>query len=369
MSRLPCVVVALVAGLAAGAANAADPPKPNPKAAVSDLAEADADFAYQGEYFGCIETPRLGCERAGLQVVALGDGRFQAVQFRGGLPGAGWNRVHHYALAGERDGNELTLTASTGLTIVVDGRTATIRNIAGQLVGKLEKTHRSSPTLGAPPPTGATVLFDGSSADQFAGGRVTPDGLLIAGPGTKQSYGDFRLHLEFRLPYMPYARGQGRANSGVYIQERYEVQILDSFGLEGAFNECGSLYRQRAPAVNACLPPLAWQTYDIDFTAARFDSAGKKVQNARITVRHNGITVHDNQEITGKTGSGRAEGADERPIKLQDHGNPVHFRNIWIETPTAAPQKLAVQRGGEQDPRTDRGRNSPWSHEGARASS
>jgi hypothetical protein len=138
------------------------------------------------------------------------------------------------------------------------------------------------------------------------------------------------MHLEFRTPYMPRARGQGRGNSGVYIQERYEVQVLDSFGLDGADNECGSLYKQRAPILNMSFPPLSWQTYDVDFTAPHFDATGKKTRNAHITVRHNGVIVQNDVEITSKTGAGAAEGPNPRPIKLQDHGNPVHFRNIWI---------------------------------------
>jgi hypothetical protein len=138
---------------------------------------------------------------------------------------------------------------------------------------------------------------------------------------------------------MPLARGQARGNSGVYIQKRYEVQILDSFGLRGADNECGGLYKQRAPLLNMSFPPLIWQTYDIDFTAARFDAAGKKTANARITVRQNGVVIHDNIEITAKTGGGSVEGPDPLPIKLQDHGNLVHFRNIWIvREPKQQPQ-------------------------------
>jgi hypothetical protein len=138
------------------------------------------------------------------------------------------------------------------------------------------------------------------------------------------------LHIEFRTPYMPAERGQKRGNSGVYIQGRYEVQILDSFGLDGLFNECGSLYRTQPPLVNMCFPPMSWQTYDIDFTAARFDSAGNKTAPARITVTHNGIVVQKNFEIPNKTGAGAAEGADPRPIKLQNHNDAVQFRNIWI---------------------------------------
>ncbi|MGH7128550.1 MAG: 3-keto-disaccharide hydrolase, partial [Planctomycetaceae bacterium] len=155
--------------------------------------------------------------------------------------------------------------------------------------------------------------------------------------------------IEFRLPYMPYARGQGRANSGVYLQGRYEVQILDSFGLHGAENECGALYRLRPPDVNMCLPPLAWQTFDIEFHAARFDAAGRKTENARITVLHNGVAIHDNVEILRKTGNGAEEGPDPLPIRLQDHGNPVVFRNIWIldrERTPAQPPRLACNHWG-----------------------
>jgi hypothetical protein len=144
------------------------------------------------------------------------------------------------------------------------------------------------------------------------------------------------MHIEFRTPYMPLARGQGRGNSGVYIQERYEVQILDSFGLEGEANECGGLYKQRPPEVNMCLPPLSWQTYDIYFTSARWDQQGAKIANARLTLLHNGVPVHNDYELTGKTGSGKTETPEPRPILLQNHGNPVHFRNIWFQPCDAA---------------------------------
>src|SRR5207245_1293432 len=130
---------------------------------------------------------------------------------------------------------------------------------------------RQSPTLGQCAPWGAIVLFDGSNADHFKDGKIE-DGLLKEGCETKYAYGDFQLHIEFRLPYLPAARGQGRANSGVYIQSRYEMQVLDSFGLEGSDNECGSLYKQRRPDLNMCLPPLVWQTYDIWFRSPRFGS-------------------------------------------------------------------------------------------------
>jgi len=170
---------------------------------------------------------------------------------------------------------------------------------------------------------------------------MTEDGLLMEGTETAVGYGDMRLHLEFRLPYMPHARGQGRANSGVYVQSRYEIQILDSFGLKGAFNECGALYRERKPDLNMCLPPLSWQTYDIWFRGPRFNAEGGKTENARFTVWLNGVPVQDDVELPSGTGAGKriGEGTNPLPTKLQNHSNPVRFRNIWlVETGKAQSQ-------------------------------
>jgi hypothetical protein len=117
----------------------------------------------------------------------------------------------------------------------------------------------------------------------------------------------------------------------VYLQDRYEVQVLDSFGLKGESNECGGIYSKVKPKLNMCFPPLSWQTYDVDFQAAKWDAEGKKTQNAVATVKHNGVLIHDHAEVDGSTASsGRKEGPGPGPFQLQNHGNPVVFRNIWV---------------------------------------
>lgn len=290
------------------------------KLTYTDPSQTDADFAYQGEY---------AAPGWGLQVVAGGDGKFTAMLYHGGLPGSGWNGRDRFPCTGQLEGESLALSTTRYGVRVAQGF-ATIWS-RGERIATLVRTHRTSRTLGLAPPSNAKVLFDGKTADGFQNAKLTDDGLLKIGTTTREPVGDFRLHLEFRLPYMPHARGQARANSGVYIQQRYEVQILDSFGLEGIANESGSLYRQCAPLLNMAFEPLTWQTYDIWFRQARWSADGKtKLAPARITVLHNGIPVHWNHAIAGKTGAGKAEGPEEFPIVLQDHGNPVVFRNVWM---------------------------------------
>jgi hypothetical protein len=322
---LATVELVLLTNLAVGQA------RQNRLAAITDPAQAGPDYLLQGEYAGWMYVPGRGNEYTGLQVIALGDGKFDAVQYRGGLPGNGWNQVMKSKLSGQVENGRLVLSGGGGEQLMVGNFVAVATDSAGRELGRLVKMQRTSRTMGAMPPANAIVLFNGTSIDQFQpGAKVTPDGLLMAGVTTKMPVQAFHMHLEFKTPYMPTARDQARGNSGVYIQRRYEVQILDSFGLDGAFNEAGSLYRQTPPDLNMALPPLTWQTYDIWFTPPTFDSEGKKTANARITVLHNGVPVHWHREITAKTGGGQQEGLQALPIQLQDHGNPVVFRNIWI---------------------------------------
>ncbi len=299
------------------------------RVAISDASKAGPDFAIQGEYSGEI-VHEENKEKVGVQVIALSGGKYRAVGYPGGLPGDGWDKKKKFAAEGTLKDGAVAFSINKGKGLLKDG-VLTIMDPDGNTLGKLKKVLRKSPTLGAKPPKGAVVLFDGTTAKHFKGGRLTDDGLLMQGVTSKQTFGSFTLHMEFKTPYMPYARGQGRGNSGCYFQGRYEVQILDSFGLAGKHNECGGLYENRDPDVNMCFPPLSWQTYDVDFTAAVYDDSGKKIKNARATIKHNGVVVHKDVELPkGSRGHPVKEGPGPGPVYLQNHGNPVRFRNIWL---------------------------------------
>ena len=226
------------------------------------------------------------------------------------------------------------------LGLFVAGVSAQYGDISGL---KLAKPEDKIDIKSTPAPEGAVVLFDGKSLKNWTprGGKGEAKWKLIDGgamEGTKgdihttQSFGgNFKLHVEFRVPYEPGKAGQGRGNSGVYVQGRYEVQVLDSYGLKSGKNDCGSIYGIAAPSVNACKAPTVWQSYDIEFTAPVFEG-GKKVKNARMTVYHNGIKIHDDVEIKSDNTTAGMGGPPEKPgpIMLQDHGHPVQYRNIWL---------------------------------------
>jgi hypothetical protein len=193
-----------------------------------------------------------------------------------------------------------------------------------------------------PPPKDAVVLFDGKSLDKWIGRdekepqwKVLEGGIMQADKldiKSKDKFdGAFKLHVEFRVPYMPEKKGQARGNSGVYVQGRYEVQILDSYGLESKNNDCGAIYEVAAPSVNACKVPTVWQSYDIEFTAPKCVD-GNKTEPPVITVFHNGIKIHDKVKITSDNTRAGLGGnvCTPGPIMLQFHGDPVQFRNVWL---------------------------------------
>ncbi len=281
----------------------------------------------QGEYVGALDTDVAGT-KWGAQVIALGNSTFRLVGYEGGLPGQGWERGDRQEVAEGQTENRVTRFVAEDWEAVLEGEKLTVQTLDGEVLGTLKKTERQSPTQGAAPPAGAMVLFDGKSADAFVGGAMTDDQLLKSNCHSKELFGDHSLHLEFRTPFKPLARGQQRGNSGVYVQSRYEIQVLDSFGLEGQNNECGGIYKVAEPRVNMCYPPLTWQTYDIDFTAARYEG-DKKVTNARVTVRHNGVVIMGDLELPHDTPGRLKEGPAPAPLFLQGHGNPVVYRNIW----------------------------------------
>ncbi len=250
-------------------------------------------------------------ENNAIQATQLDDGSFLVSTYRGGLPGAGWDAS---AIKSEK------MTPSE-LDILLKG---------------YEKTNRVSSTIGLKPPEDAVLVFP----DDFTN---VHDGILMAGGRTTKNLGSFRMHLEFMLPFKPGRNpsSQDRGNSGIYIFNNYELQIIDTFGLD--LNEmnnaipveshntqwCGALYKTKVPDLNMTYPPLRWQTYDIDFTAPLFDG-DVKTRNARITVRQNGILIQDDIELKTGTGMGATrKQVAEGPVFFQDHKNPVMFRNVW----------------------------------------
>lgn len=292
-----------------------------------DPEKAGPDFKIQGEYVGTADNAKLGAE-----VFARGNGNFGVNFLPGGLRGEGGDYAKKIDAAAKTEGDKVTVTSINGKW------NATI--IGGKMTGKtaegqaftLDRVIRHSKTEGEKPPAGALVLFDGKNTDEWKDAKMIGENLLADHDiRSKKGFKDHKAHIEFRLTYMPFASGQGRSNSGVYVQDRWEVQVLDSFGLKGENNECGGIYSQFKQSVNMCYPPLQWQTYDIDFKAAKFDADGKKTANAVISVWHNGVLIHDKVELSkGPTGGGQKETDNPGPYQLQGHGGQVQYRNIWV---------------------------------------
>jgi hypothetical protein len=320
--------------LAAPAQDKKDPPKKKERIALNEptAVAKDPDFAVQGEYEG---TAKLLTDdkKFGAHVIAKGAGEFDVRVYTGGLPGAGWDgKETRKATALRGDDDEVTVTAKDTGGTIAKGKLKL--KIGGSIDLELARVERTSKTLGEKPPQGAVVLFGGEGDERnWNGGKLVTlsDGkFLDVGVKSKQKFGAFKAHVEFRLPWMPNSTGQQRGNSGVYLQDRYELQVLDSFGLSGENNECGGIYTQHKPLVNMCLPPLVWQTYDITFTPAQFEG-DKKVKNARATIYHNGVKIHDGVEFPKECPGGQKETAEPGPFQFQNHSDPVVYRNVWVE--------------------------------------
>lgn len=317
------------------------------KAGDEPLLSAATD-PYMGDWDGVVTDEEGKESKICAQVISLGDGKYKANILRAFDTRQEPVVVLDGLLAGKANAALFIGQSGEGEGIIKCYGAADLNKFKGSFQGAMSgsfemgKIVRLSPSFGKKPPAGALRLFDGKNVDQWqhpdgsAAKWQVSKGVMEIMPGsgsliTKKKFKDFKLHLEFRTPFMPEARGQGRGNSGVYLQERYEIQILDSYALEGLDNECGGIYKVSVPKVNMCAPPMQWQTYDIVFHAARFDESGNKVSNVRLTALHNNVKIHDDIEIPKPTG-----GAENKPenvpggIYLQDHGNKVQFRNIWL---------------------------------------
>ncbi len=288
-----------------------------------------------GEFAGTLTTPDGKAVKAEVKLIADEDSKYRVVL----LFPAGNAKAQRIELNGR---------GKDGVVSVQDqGWSGKITKEAVSLesakAGKAEMTRveRKSPTLGQKPPSDALILLpfeEGKTTilDNWANKHwiCEPDGSVLVRQGDNKSlrdFGSYKLHVEFRVPFMPSARGQGRGHSGVYQHGRYEIQVLDSFGLTADAGDCGAIYGKKAPGVNASLPPGQWQTYDIEFRAPEFDAAGHQTKGAVISVAHNGVKIHDAVVVDGVTGGAWGQPAKTGPVRLQDHGgDPTRFRNIWI---------------------------------------
>jgi len=301
-----------------------------------EAAKTFPGFEFQGEYTGQLDLNGDGVKQdASLQAAIYGENRIRGLFITDRLPGDTERTIRGdqmHTVRGNALGGGLMLSGAYPLRFIYDSGRFNAIDEEGNSRGYLERTVRESPTMGMRPPQDAVVLFDGSSLDHWdENTRMTDDGLLIQGARTASDYGDIHLHVEAKLGFMPNSASQGRSNSGIYIQNRYELQIIDSFGLVPHISGNGSLYNESAPRVNKSLPPLTWQTYDVYFRAPRFDEAGNKTENARITAYLNGILVQDDVELERGTGAGgQREEVAKAELYLQDHTGPVRFRNVWL---------------------------------------
>lgn len=296
---------------------------------------------FMGQYAGTFHADSMTQMPATAVVVAEGEDHYRVrIEAVSADPGRAGETVEVYA---GRSGFEALIGSRSGgyhwSGRIKDGQLSLASAYGTRF--ELNKVVRKSPKEGLEPPAGAVVLLpykQGTKPDLNAWTnqewKALDNGAMQVAKGsttTKERFGDIQhLHLEFWLPLEPLNRGQGRCNSGVFLNDLYEVQILDSFGLVESSGDCGSLYGVKRPDVNASLPPQQWQTYDIEFRAARLNGDGTVKEHARITVCLNGVKIHDNVAIPHPTANPNAEQKPTGPIQLQDHGHPIQFRNIWL---------------------------------------
>lgn len=339
------------------------------EAAAKKLFDAQAigvELAFQGEYVG-----KDGENRVGAQVVARGDKSFHALILEGGLPGDGWDGGRYGLLeSGPLSAGrvEFRSPSDDGASAVLDGNGLILKR--GDRSALLKRVERKSETLGLQPPAGAIVLFGGAkpNLDAFEErkdieGLTAPlmfEGNLMAGAVTKRKFRDYTLHVEFMTGWEPQNIPWRRADSGIYMLSRYEVAIGDSFGfdfdLSGATSPnrpklvdeknklskfpaakkgdprvCGSVFTYPSKTPNSCLPPLVWQTLDIDFKAPRFDGNGKRTSKAVISVKLNGHQTVDKLEVNGPTPHGfKGPETPDGPIWFEAFGRRVLYRNNWV---------------------------------------
>ena len=266
-------------------------------------------------------------------VIKIGDG---TQEVRVEVPGKG--REGRFTFTGAVDLGALGGKAEVSGKIAGETFTGAIKT-KKEAAFTLKRTFPEPPTRGMAAPEGAVALYDGTNLDQhwnlIPHWCPQPDGsvqICNTNLQTKEEFGSGLYHIEFMTPFLPEERGQGRGNSGCYILGRYEVQVLDNFGWEPKDNLCGGIYQKAVPITSACLPPEEWQTYDIEIQAPKFDGAGVKTSDAVITVRHNGILIHDKVVLPSVTPGGVSDqDAAKGPLFFQDHGNTVKFRNIWFK--------------------------------------
>jgi len=332
-----------------------------------DAQTIGVELKLQGEYVGKDEEKRVG-----IQVVARGDKSFHALILEGGLPGDGWDGGRYGLLESgplSEGRAEFSSPSDAGVGAALDENGLTLRRADKKIL--LKRVERKSETLGQQPPPGAIVLFGGAkpSVDAFEErkdieGMTAPlmfDGNLMAGAVTKRKFRDYTLHVEFLTGWEPQNIPWRRADAGIYMLSRYEVAIGDSFGfdfdLSGAVSPyrpkladdknkmskfpaaktksdprvCGSVFTYPSKVPNSCLPPLVWQTLDIDFKAPRFDDNGKKTSKAVISVKLNGHQTVDKLEVNGPTPHGfKGPETADGPIWFEAFGRRVLYRNIWL---------------------------------------